>query len=353
MSIAFSGEPLIIPKTSFGAYPDAELNPLRLKTVDSLHDQLVDHIEQIESGAINLDQREFLGVQATTATARFIPNKELGKGRQHSHHKLMFGQLVLKTAVDQELPTLVAVKPHDDTDTLAHEWVMYSVMNGLSKNQQSYLQLGVWTNESGVKQLVTLYEHSVQSFDNLFWLEEQEARGVTDGQLARGYELMFFSLGIMHGAGLVMGGDVKYGDATVKNLARDSNRIRFIDTELVKFVKRKNGSTIADDPQTADWYKADVMQLFASSLERANSADEPVMLTRLEKLLTDEMLIDRIYGHYQCGVSKGGERSGLSSPAHLYVPADKFTKIVKAAIDYEWNRFEVEKLLLTRNIPTR
>lgn len=45
---------------------------------------------------------------------------------------------------------------------------MNNFMNEVTDRQLAFLPLGVWKNVEGINHLITLYEHDVTTYDNVF-----------------------------------------------------------------------------------------------------------------------------------------------------------------------------------------
>lgn len=323
-----------IARTSFTEFPDLKLAPLSTANINRAEDAMLMWLGEVTRGQITLEQREFIGIDQITAKSTFVDVPEMGKGRRNNHHQVMFGQLIIESQTDQEMPTLVAVKPHDEIEELVHEWVLFDALNQLTDDQQSYVPLGMWRDERGQPQMLTLYEHDVQSFDNLFWRTGREAATTPSAMLVKGYELMFWELGILHGAGLVQ------RDASVRNFARDTKRVRFNDVEAVDVLKRVKGNSIAVDGDSRRFVRRDMMALLASSVSRSNSSDEPIMLKKLMTIIRDKDVQEQVFGHYQGGVQLGNMRSGMNAHPSLYFDFQTFVQATAKAIELELGKYD-------------
>jgi hypothetical protein len=345
MSIFLEGPRSEIGNVAFKQLPELDFQPpLEVADIEAVENRLTEAIADLPPGALVLEEREFGEIDPEQAQATYVRDDALAKGRQQSAHEVEFGQLVLKTRTDYNMPTLVAVKPHVTREEAAHEWIMFDVFNSLSEHQSAYVPLGVWTTQANAPRMLTLYEHSVQSMDNIFWPAPEDAHDVTPAQIAKAYQIGLYALGIVHGAGLVAN-DM----ASVRNIARDSQRVRFIDLEQVEFAERQDARTIANSNQNHRYFQKDVTKLITSSIQRGKSNGEPMqdidpfVFERATRLLVRPKILRSIHGRYQTGVAEGMRRSGLAGGESLFMTEATMGAIVRRAIEYELQRPESER----------
>lgn len=341
MSIYFEGPQTAIANVKFTRFPQIESElPFSVADIEAVENGLTTAMADMGSDAMLLEEREFIEIDPTDAKGVFIQDEDLAKGRLMSWHEVEFGQLVLRSESDFDMPTLVAVKPHVTREEVAHEWVMFDVFNSLSEYQSAYVPLGIWTTDNKAPHMVTLYEHGVQSMDNIFWPESKDAEYVESAHMAKAYQLGFFALGIVHGAGLIA-----HDMASVRNLARDSQRVRFIDLEQVEFAERQDTYTVASSNRNRREYQQDVTKLVTSSIQRGPddyepmlTETEPIVFQRSSGLLMRPRILDSLHDKYRTGVMEGMSRSGVLVDESLLVTRGMLGAIVKRAIDYELQR---------------
>ncbi len=251
--------------------------------------------------------------------ATFIDSADLGLGRDEARHQPRFGQMLLNGYGLHERPILVGAKPfqgsedeHPDT-FLQREWAASNYLNSLGDAQLAYLPLGVWRTAEGVNHLLSLYDHGVKSYDNVFWAD----RNVTPEALRAPvieHALMdcLRGLGYLHGAGLV------HTDAEAKNLAADLSGIRFIDLEGIKQLPR-NGATIEASDATTSLIRHDIETFFDSTTQvDENNGD-------IAPVLAKHKMPERLAKAYRGGLRQGKKESGLKSST-LETSTDEYFK---------------------------
>lgn len=222
--------------------------------------------------------------------ASFIDSPELGLGRDEGRHQPRFGQMIINGAGLHERPILVTVKPFNGStdkqpdELMQREWAASNYLNSLSDRQLAYLPLGAWRTAKGVNHLISLYEHDVKSYDNVFWADKELSPEALRAQtIEHALNDCIRGLGYLHGLGLV------HTDAEVKNLAANLSGIRFIDLEGIKQLPRE-GTTVEDSGETVRLIRNDLETLFDSTIQVdenrkavANVLAKPKMDERLAK----------------------------------------------------------------------
>lgn len=199
-------------------------------------------INQLDLGSTALLKAEFkIGDKNNHPSfgtrASFTERPDLSKGRDEGRHGARFGQMIINGSGLHERPTLVSIKPFDyssaenPADQLSNEWLMNDFLNSIGEDQQAFIPLGVWKNVEGISHLITLYEHDVISYDNVFWVDRNaNSEALRPESIEHAFKDCLTGLGYLHGVG------VTHGDAEAKNLAAGRRGVRFIDLEDGKFI---------------------------------------------------------------------------------------------------------------------
>ncbi len=181
----------------------------------------------VDPGMVMLDGKEFGQFDELGLRARFIEDLALGRSREQSAHGLYFGQMVLDSVSDHQRPELVAVKLFEnDPEGAIHELTLNTYVNSLDGHNRAFSPLGFWRDTQGNLNLLTRYEHSVQSYDNILWAHpDEDPDALEPEKIRKAVRMSMFGVGLLHGLGL------RHGDAQAKNLGTDSEKVRFIDLE--------------------------------------------------------------------------------------------------------------------------
>lgn len=320
-------------------YPDTTRHPVRLTTFPQTelggnYDEMIAEIERIPADGISLERREFLGLQGgRTIVADFTERPEAAKSRRDSAHNVYFGQLMINSTYDYELPTPVAVKPYDEdtapqgtpAKSLAHEWAANEYVGRLSQYERAYLPLGVWKDEGGAPQLVTLFDEPTKTFQDIFWATGKEVDRINKKIIMKAIDMSMYAIGVLHGAGLA------HGDTAVRNLARDSNHVRFVDLETVSMLPR-DGSEIRDSLATKRQVNGDINQ-FISSLLMKNDSRPNYTFEKVASVLTKERAASTATGRYWLGLAQGQLRNGTEFPENLVIQPEDLLDRFKFAIE--------------------
>lgn len=199
--------------------------------------------------------------------ASFIGEEMLGAGREEAQHQLRFGQMLFNGRGYYERPVLVAMKPFrpftddDPAYALSNEWAANAYLNSVSDRQIAYLPLGVWRDSNQTDHLITLYEHDVTSYDNIFWADRNaNPEALRRSSIEHAFADCLRGLGYLHGVGLA------HSDAEVKNLAADISGVRVIDTDGVGTMPR-TGDRIDPSDQSAGMMRNDLELFFTSTMQ--------------------------------------------------------------------------------------
>lgn len=221
--------------------------------------KLTERVKAIDPGDFLLVRRAFRDLEQDGVIGQFIEGAELEYGREEHAHDVRFGQLNLSSPFDRQRTELVAMKGFHRPKDAAHEFGVMQYLNRYARPSVTKVSaldtLGFYRMpDTGETALITAYDESVISYDNLFWNPEQPP---TEEELHKALSRCAFALGTLHHRGLT------HGDAQVKNLAVDNKGVRFIDLESAQAFPGKNGR--ADFLRTTERI-ADDIRTFAGSL---------------------------------------------------------------------------------------
>lgn len=181
----------------------------------------------VQQGEVRIPDSSREAVRAT-----FVDREDFARGREEGVHGAKFGQLILNGAGLHEMPTLIAAKPfgHDveakPASLLTREIAMNNFLNGLSNEQLAFLPLGVWKNAENILHIISLYEHDVTTYDNVFWADRDvHPEALRQDNLMDAYRMCLSGLGYLHAIG------IGHQDAEAKNLASSRKGLRFVDLE--------------------------------------------------------------------------------------------------------------------------
>lgn len=224
MSVVFEGEKLALGPAELYPFPKSFTggSDSRLRS-DVLHAR----VGAMPAGSLLLVHREFKVLDSTGLSGIFVEDPDLSKGRQESAHGLFFGQLVLNSEGDYDRPELVAVKPYEtDVKGAIHELAANTYVNSVDGRPRAFTPLGFWRDDENGIHLITRYEHSVQSFDNIFWASPLvDPHALEPARVQKAARLSMYGLGLLHGLGM------QHVDPQAKNMGTDSEKVRFIDLE--------------------------------------------------------------------------------------------------------------------------
>lgn len=222
-SIRFDGDPIIEGKAVVFTAPRtyrANDGVLESYPVGSA-------IRALDEGDVLLSSNTFRGLNlAADAQAQIVEIPELGYGREESANNVWFGQLVVSSAAEREAGELVAIKPRYNPGDAVHEFATMQQLNGMrspSRHPLTFEPIGFCALPDNMVGVVSRYEHSVQTYDNLFWRGTDEER--TPERIRQALSRAGFALGAMHALGF------SHGDAQIKNLGRANDGIRIVDLE--------------------------------------------------------------------------------------------------------------------------
>ena len=274
-------------------------------------------------GSVALLDSEFrlpdVPTTAKSHRASFIDNAELGLGRDEARHQPRFGQMILNGVGLHERPILIAAKPfhgeedeHPDT-YLQREWTASNYLNSLSDRELAFIPLGVWRTAEGINHLLSLYEHDVKSYDNVFWADKSiTPEALRSTNIEHALTDCLRGLGYLHGVGLV------HTDAEAKNMAADFSGVRFIDLEGIKQLPRK-GSQVENSETTINLVRHDIETFFDSTIQvEENRAD-------IAPVLAKSTTVRRLAQVYRAGLRQGKKEAGIKMPA-LDTTTDEYFK---------------------------
>lgn len=317
MTIKHDGCEVPVDSVRLREFPDTMLGT-RNRALTSL-------VSAMKPGEMVLDEQQFYGVLGPDSLhASFIEDQNLKKGRTCSAHGVEFGQLVLESVFDQELPTFIAVKPfpskgvmlHESPiKALVHEWAATEHIAQLSRYERTYLPLGLWRRQKdNAPQMITLFDESSQSLDNVFWARGEEAQKMGPEKIISALQLCAFALGVLHGAGLT------HGDPQVKNFARDSKRIRFSDLTEVELMQQDAGAVCSSrDNKRA--VGNDFRWLSLSTLDQQQRPND--MFDKVADVITNEKVLLSAAHFYRRGVSQGEYFSNSVTPRSVTLSTEE------------------------------
>lgn len=302
-----------------------DMPELDLANFDDKLGEVRNFLHQLPSDAIHLDSSQyFIGHDwrdsiPADLSSGFVVQQDFGIGRdQYSANHVYFGQLIVSSGAMLDLPEFVAVKPHESGDdlgvTVMREYAAHNHMNGLSSSEKAYVPLGVWRDPAGDPQLVTLYDHGVVTFDNVFWPKEPDvAARITDDQVRDAFR------SCMYGTGLLTGAGVAHGDDQVKNQGIDRRRVRFVDFENMELLPLDEASAdVAKDLALADLDKLVNSTLFYNDVNGR-------MVDIAVQMMTNPDDRNLLVESYLAGRTKSMNRLGTAIPdSALVTPVDIF-----------------------------
>ena len=231
-------------------------------------------VRGMDRDSILLVQKEFAEIDRAGLEAVFTEDEELALGREASINEVRFGQMVLSSAFDHERPELIAAKPFRRPKDALHELAVSAYLNKTTKRQHAFQPIGLWRNDRGLFHLLSRYEHSVITYDSVLWADKEvEPEALAPGAIAKALRVSMLGLGQLHALGF------SHGDAQVKNLGADSEKVRFIDLQNTRVFPRSHSGEPPDVIATSDRVQGDIETLLRSCFEVLDNIPEiaPVM----------------------------------------------------------------------------
>lgn len=139
----------------------------------------------------------------------------------------------------------------------------------------SFKPYGIAINKNGNLILVSEFDPSVRSFDNIFWCHDRQPHKL---EYLRAMEYAAITLGFLHSQ------RITHGDARVRNIATDGEGVRIIDLESMRF---------HDDNNPDEYLKNAIM----NDLE---TFFDSLFLERNFDLQTRHALIEAFLQDYDC-----------------------------------------------------
>lgn len=200
-------------------------------------------------------------------SSRFALRPDWALGRTDSAHEVYFGELELGVDNGEYDTVAVACKPYSlfDRERAVHEYVALEYFKK-SPVLQSFTPLGIWVDQTGRATLLTEFEESVESFDNLAWDRTADDPLKEHFDLFDGLEMSALILGRLHSLGFI------HRDAQVKNMAHDrvTQGVRLIDLTSLELVHT------AESPRPDEWVSGvgkDLSDLIGTILRRGYLED--------------------------------------------------------------------------------
>ena len=329
MSIAKDGPRVHVPNLKLREFPETGFEAPNRPILSRLH--------ALNPGEAVLEASQFSNISEDGLVADFVLDEERARGRNESAHGVSIWQVVLQSVYDQEIPITVAAKPYasnlvdlpfSPAKTLVHEWAANEHVSRLSSYERSYLPIGMWKREDGTPNLLTLFDESTQSFDNIFWAKGDEVEKMTPQRIEKAWRLGMYAMGVLHGAGLT------HGDAQVKNFARDTRRVRFIDLTSLRTLPlddSKSKKTIDVTDRNLMKIDLDIKEFLRSSLDENHQS--VAMRKRVLDVFMNKGIAASVLRNYQHGLKQGGERSGVVLPRNLRITKPQYDTYIAEAID--------------------
>jgi len=194
-------------------------------------------LNSLEAGNFLLLPQEFCTVAPQFAEGHINIDPDKGRSREESRNQIKFGQLIINDSISRERVEYVAIKPLTTPNRAAHELGAMLTVNALAKQGKlspALRPLGFYRLPDGDNRvaLLTKYEHSVLTLDNLFWDPNYDPSEVQT-RAALGHCAV--SLGELHSVGIV------HSDAQVKNIAADNRGVRYVDLEGAQKISQPSG----------------------------------------------------------------------------------------------------------------
>ncbi len=270
MSYRFGGTAEAMGVVDFVNLPNRFLaDELRLSD-----ESLLQAVRGMDRDSLLLVQKEFAELSGSGLEATFNEDEELALGREASINEVRFGQMVLSSAFDYERPELIAAKPFRRPKDALHELAISAYLNKTTKRQHAFQPIGLWRNDRGLFHLLSRYEHSVITYDSVLWADKEvEPEALAPGAIAKALRVSMLGLGQLHALGF------SHGDAQVKNLGADSEKVRFIDLQNTRVFPRSHSTGTPDVIATKDRAQGDIETLLRSCFEVLDNIPQiaPVM----------------------------------------------------------------------------
>lgn len=238
---------------------------------------LLDRVRSVSYGDILLNEWEFPGLGHRSLAGRFVEDEsgtmrrtreDSRRAQQADSSGMLFGQLVIVSESDNEAVEAVVVKSFDTAREAVHEHVVMTYLNGLApppRAHSSFRPLGFYafpgTTETG---LVTSYDETVISYDNLFLNPDREP---TQPQVEKAMTNCGLSLGYLNARG------INYRDAQIKNNAAGNGGVRHVDPESAESMVEIDGSV---DPERAVVKIAASISVLFRSLRRGGDYTDTI-----------------------------------------------------------------------------
>lgn len=237
-SVAAEGQPTPESEVHYFTHPTADRSWPGIDAYEN--SELLDGVRGLRPGEFLLADSEF--EPDLEGRGRFISIADMRRTREESWRsdfsfEFAFGQLIVRSVSIREAARAVAMKPFETARQAMHEYAAMRYLNHLApppNAHSSFRPLGFHAPHSGGGTvLISAYELSVLSYDNLFWNPEQPP---TAPEAARALGNCALGLGYLHRLG------IDYGDAQIKNFASGSiGGIRHVDLESAHMMHERAG----------------------------------------------------------------------------------------------------------------
>lgn len=222
-------------------------------------------IRNMAKRSLMLDASKYFMLPKSGIHAAFIEREDFGAEREDSRHQVRFGQMLLNGKGVHEQPDFIAVKPFDDRRELYNEWAANSYINDVFDEQRAFLPLGIYKNQDGDMNMLTLYEHGVKTADTVFWADrEMHPEALREDVIRQAAKTAMHGLGLMHGVRMI------HGDAQAKNLGWDNRQTRLVDLEGSSLIPEE----AVDQPEYVSKVFQDVKTFIQSTTQVEENEDQ-------------------------------------------------------------------------------
>lgn len=160
-------------------------------------------------------------------STRFNERKDWAEGRRDSAHGVFFGELELGIDDGSTIDLPIAAKPYPlfERSRAVHEFAALEYFQNRT-DMRSFFPIGFWVTSVGEAVILTAFEETVVSLDNVDWSMTGEDALVEHFDLFTALQKSAQTLARLHISGLI------HRDAQIKNMAVDTGEekaVRVID----------------------------------------------------------------------------------------------------------------------------
>src|SRR5690606_39708159 len=208
--VAMSKQPLVQGEIDYFVPPEqVSITDLRKYRV-----HMYDVLRNLQPGQFSLDGGQFIELAEHRTIGKLYEGENFEHGRHQNRHGLVFGQLVMNTDFERDRQIFVAVKPFDTPKDALKEYLASRYINGIrrpvaiddgvyypqdsiaGRRTLTFNPLGFHRfSDNGQFGLVTEFDETVKSFDNIFWDPNNLP---TEQQVRRALSRCAFGLARLH-----------------------------------------------------------------------------------------------------------------------------------------------------------